>query len=416
VKFRLISKSGDGLALLLRIGKLGHTVDFWVKDADAKPSYKGMIPQVEHWNHKLSKDNVVLFDTVGFGTIAEHLKKTYAIYGAGKLNDALELNREFGMKIAKANGVKVPEYKLFDSFDRAAAFVKKSEKVWVFKPQNNKSPLYTYVSRDAADMHETLGYFKKFWKGQRVAFILQEKVEGTEISVEAWYVNGELVPNSVNSTIELKRFMEGDKGPNTGCMASVVWFWRKHNPKIYKHTLAHIEPFLSRHKYNGPLDMNCMVSNKDGLPYFLEFTARFGYNAIYAATAEFGPLDEFLFGLAIGERPSIKPSYKWCGAVRISIPPYPNDGAKRTVDKSIGNMESKNIWPLDVKYENKKHLTAGVDGVVCEVTDLNETLDGLQKSLYATIGKLSIPDKQYRSDLITVAKERISNLRKWNYF
>jgi phosphoribosylamine--glycine ligase len=415
MKFRLISKHADGIALLLHLKKLGHKVDFWIKEPEAKPSYKGMIPQVENYAKGLTDESIILFDMVGLGTMADGLKKKYPVYGGGKLNDTLELDREFGMRIAKAGGVKVPNYEKFNSFDKAIAFLKKNDKAYVFKPQGNKLPVYTYVSKDAKDMLEMLDYFKKLWK-DKIDFILQEKIEGTEISTEAWYVDGELVPNSINSTVELKRFMDGDKGPNTGCMASLVWFWRKHNPKIYRHTLARIEPFLKRHKYNSPLDMNCIIADKDGLPYFLEFTTRFGYNAIYAAIPELEPLDEFFFALATGEKPAISPSHKWCGAVRMSIQPYPSGDAKKSAGKPIGNMSLPDIWPLDVKYEDGKFLTAGVDGAICEVTDIGDSIDGLEKSLYAKVDKVNIPDKQYRSDLIVVAKKRIDNLRKQNYF
>lgn len=395
----------------------GNHCDFYVKEAKAKPSYEEILPQVKTYSEKLTKDMVCIFDMVGMGNIADNLKKNgYLVYGGGKLNDTLELNREFGMKIAKAGGVKVSPYERFTSFDKAIVFIKDTKTGWAFKSQNNKSPVKTYVSESSDEMLEMLEWFKKSWK-DKVDFILQEKIEGTEISTEAWYVNGELIPNSLNSTIELKRLMEGDKGPNTGCMASCVWFWKKQNPKIYKHTLARIEPFLKRHKYNGPLDMNSIISDKDRLPYFLEFTTRFGYNAIYAASPELEPLDELFSKCAYGEIPTIKPSYKWLGAVRISIPPYPYDvDAKETAGRPLNIEPSENIWMLDVKYDGNKLVTAGVDGVICEVTGIDENLTGLGKKIYKQIDSIKISDKQFRSDLIPITNQRLDKLRKANYF
>jgi phosphoribosylamine-glycine ligase len=417
MRTRLITKNCDAIALLYRIWKEGNNVDFWVKEAKARPSYEGILPQVKNWSEKLTKDTICLFDMVGMGSIADDLsKKGFPVYGGGKLNDTLELDREFGVKIAKAGGVKIPSYERFKSFDKATAFIKGSKTGWAFKPQDNKSPVKTYVSQTTDEMLEMMEWFKKSWKG-KVDFILQGKIDGTEVSTEAWYVNGEFVPNSINSTIELKRLMEGDKGPNTGCMGSVVWFWKKQNPKIYKHTLARIEPFLKRHKYNGPLDMNCIVSDKDGLPYFLEFTSRFGYNALYAAIPELEPIDEFLAKCARGELPTIRPSYKWTGAVRVSIPPYPYDvDAKQTAGRPLDLKPDENIWLLDVKYDGKKLVTAGVDGVICEVTGIADNLAELGKGIYKRIGNLKIGDKQYRTDLIEVANQRLNQLRKANYF
>ncbi len=412
--FRLVSKNADAIALLPRLKELGHKVDFWVKEKEAKPSYAGMIPQVEKYDEGLTKDSVLLFDMVGLGNTADALKLKYPVYGGGKINDMLELKRDFGMQIAKAAGVKVPHFEKFTDFDEAIALVKKSDKSWVFKPQNNKSPCQTYVSQNTDDMVAMLNYYKG--QDDKADFVLQEKIDGTELSCEAWYVDGEIVPNSINSTVETKRFMEGDKGPNCGCMGSVVWFWKQKNPKIFRHTLARLQPFLKRYKYNGPLDVNCIVSEKDGLPYFLEFTARFGYSALYAAASELGKLDDLFITLATGKTPVIQPTYRYCGAVRLSVPPYPNEEGI-VADRPLPSMEGGNIWPLDVKRVGKSYYTAGVDGVVCEYTGAAENLDKLQAVLYTNgLSKMVIPDVQYRSDLCIITKNRIDKLRKQNYF
>jgi len=419
VKFRLISKHGDALALAHRIDQEGETVDFWVKDARAKPSYKGILPQKAAWNLGLTKDTFVFFDMVGMGGLAENLKKgNFNLYGAGKLNDTLELNREFGMKMAKTCGLKVPKYKTFKSFDKAIQYTAENGGAWVFKPQNNKSPAYTYVSVDTDDMVEMLEYFKGIWQGP-VAFILQEKIDGVEVSVEGFYIDGQLVPQSLNSTIECKKFMDGDKGENTGCQGSVVWFWRKKDPKLYRLSLRKAEPFLRRFKYSGPLDCNCIVSAKDQMPYFLEWTARFGYSAIYALSEGLNcKVGDFIAGLAAGDPPKLRPSYDWLGAVRVSVPPYPHDkGLEKSANKPIRGIDNfDHIWLLDAKQDKDRLVTAGVDGVVCEVTARNRDLTALGRELYGRIDKLKIPDKQYRSDIITDGSGRIQKLREWRYF
>ena len=175
-KFRLISKHGDALALLNKLADEGNGANFWVKDKKARTGYKGILPQVENWNNKLSKDMIILFDMVGLGSIADNLKKNgFSVFGAGQLNDKLELDREFGMKIAKSSGLKVPRWERFGSFDKAKDFVANNEKRFVFKPQNNQSPAFTYISSDGEDMIEMLAYFGSIWSG-KVDFILQEIV------------------------------------------------------------------------------------------------------------------------------------------------------------------------------------------------------------------------------------------------
>lgn len=407
MRFRLISKHADGIGLLYRLWQEGHDVSFWVQEKKAKPTYKGILPQVQSYGENLKKSDILFFDMVGLGFVADRLKKSgIAVYGAGRLNDKLELDRVFGIQTAEAARIKVPEYKVFNSYQKAIDFARNSKKTWVYKPNNNKSPMQTYVSEDKEDMISWLEYLKPKEK-----FILQKKMEGTEISTEAWYVNGELVPNSINSTIETKRFMDGDKGPNTGCMTSVVWF-HKGKPKIYFETLSKLEKFLRGKKYSGPLDVNCIVT-KNG-PYFLEFTSRFGYNAIYAALSEYGEFGNFLAKLARGNIPKIKPSRQYCGAVRISIPPWPND-FDAVAGLPIHGIESlKDVFLLDAKYDSQMFTTAGVDGVICEVTAKADNLDDLEK-INQKVAGIKVPNKQFRSDGILIAQKRIKELKRIGY-
>ncbi len=412
MRFRLLSKHADGIGLLYRLWQEGHDVSFWVQERKAKTTYQNILPQVQSYSERLKKSEIVFFDMVGLGFLADRLKKSgIAVYGGGRLNDKLELDREFGIKTAQAARIKVPEYQAFNSWEKAIALVKNNKKRWVFKPNNNKSPCTTHVSDDAEEMVGMLQYYKTLWP--KLEFILQLYVEGVEVSTEAWFVNGELVPNSINSTIETKRFMDGDKGPNCGCMTSVVWFY-KGKPKIYFHTLGKLEKFLKTKRYSGPLDMNCIFT-KDG-PYFIELTTRFGYNAIYAALQQLPEFGSFLADLAKGKIPKIKPSTDYSAAVRVSIPPYPQDiDASKTAGLPIRGIDSlSDVFLLDAQYTDRI-VTAGVDGAVCEVTAKAAELDELEKDVYGKVDKIKIPDKQYRSDGIKVAIERIERLKEMRW-
>lgn len=127
---------------------------------------------------------------------------------------------------------------------------------------------------------------------------ISENIEGFNVSIEGWYLNGELVPDSLNSNT------------TTG----VMWLWKKKSPKLYRHTLALIEPFLQRHKYNGILCAHCLIK-KDGLPYLTGFTTSIRYDIFIPIISEFEPVDKFFENLASGQMPQIKPSF---GIFRIA--------------------------------------------------------------------------------------------------
>jgi hypothetical protein len=236
------------------------------------------------------------------------------------------------------------------------------------------------------------------------------ETNGPEMSVECFYVDGVPLYETLNSTIKFKRFMEGDKGVLTDCMGSVVRFWKNNNPKIYKHTLGKIEGFLKQFKYSGPLSCNCIISEKDRMPHFVSWTARFGYDNSYAFF-EGMDIDKFLAMVLKGERS--EPSYDWLGAVRMSSSPYPYEGNGE--GRPVSMPDSEHIWPLDIKIKDNKLTTAGINGVVCEITGKGKTFKELNNRIYELIEKIDVPDRQYRSDIVDLAEKRFRILRKWKY-
>jgi phosphoribosylamine-glycine ligase len=108
-----------------------------------------------------------------------------------------------------------------------------SIRAFVFKPNGGQEQdtATTYVSKSSDDMLRYLDKLGTITKG--VEFILQEVVNGTEVSVEGWF-NGEDF-YFINGTLEEKKFMEGNKGPNTGCAGNLVWVFDQVNkPLIYR--------------------------------------------------------------------------------------------------------------------------------------------------------------------------------------
>jgi phosphoribosylamine-glycine ligase/intein/homing endonuclease len=271
MKFRLFTISGDGLAIALQIAQEDHYVDIWFKDKKARTQYQGILPQVDDYRKNLDKETICIFDMVKMGSLADKLKKSgHKVYGAGALQDTLELDRDFMMRLAKVQGIKVPDYHNFDSIDKAKKFIQDNEKLYVFKPAGNKPTMFTYVSDEKEEMLIMLDFFQKKI-GNKTNFILQERIDGIPLSTEAWFVEGQLVPQSLNSTFELKRFMEGDKSVQTGAMGSLVWFWKKTEPTIYKLGIKKLEKFLAKFKFSAPLDLNMMIDNK-GQAWLLEAT------------------------------------------------------------------------------------------------------------------------------------------------
>jgi phosphoribosylamine--glycine ligase len=419
-KYRIISKSGDGVAIGYRIQQEGHSCDFYLKDEHGKHLYEGILPRVDDWRKGISKEMILVWDMVGMGKEADELKKQgYRIFGASEIADNLELDRGFGLDIASDVDIEIPHSEDFQDYEKAKEFLEKQEDDagWVFKPEKNKEGIKTFVSKNLDEIIGMLDYFAEVWT-DGVDFILQKVVDGIEVSSEAWFVNGEYIPDSYNNTWETKRFMNDDLSCNTGCMSSIVKF--NACPKLFDKTFKKLAPWLKLHKYTGALDINCII-DYEGTPYMLEWTARMGYSAIYAFCALLDmPISEFIATIAEGKIPDIEPSDEWAGALRLTIPPYPLINENETNENKgipISNIdEYDHYWPLDVMMNKNKLVCSGFDGVILEITDSHPDLSVLWEGIYDLARIVTIPDVQYRTDVYENAMERIDNLKSLSLF
>src|SRR5208337_1146527 len=192
----------------------------------------------------------------GMGKFADEAREKTPTIGGSVLADRLEEDRIFGLEFMQRCGLKVSPWEAFDNPADAIRFIKKTKKRCCFKPigeQSDKST--TYVSRSAEDM---LRYFDVLFRSARVKdFILQEFVEGVEASSEV-YINQQGYW-ALNHTIETKKFLNGELGPNTGCSGSLCWMANKENMLFEKGLKKCIEP-LQEMGYNGPIDLNTIVN------------------------------------------------------------------------------------------------------------------------------------------------------------
>ena len=138
----LISEQGDGVPLALRMAQEGSIVKVYIKEPWAKTSLKGLHnPTQVAGLSMLEQYDLVLFDMVGSGSKADQLKeKGKLVLGGGSLNDKLELDRDYGLKVVKRllPDVRIPESELVKSTKELNAKLRESKYPLVIKPLNNK--------------------------------------------------------------------------------------------------------------------------------------------------------------------------------------------------------------------------------------------------------------------------------------
>jgi phosphoribosylamine--glycine ligase len=399
--FKLISKNGDFLPLLSRIEDEGNEVVFHTTQGG--DIYKGILPSVDSpIELDIQKDDTVIFDMVGAGDTAEVLKdKNYHVIGGGKLNDKIELDRNHGNEFMEKHGIPVPPTHKFDSFDEVKKFLlEHTGERFVFKPDGNLETDLTIVPSSWEGLIRSLPYIEEKVPKDTM-FQLQEFVEGIEMSTEAWF-NGTKFLQPINSTMEEKKFMDSDLGPNTGCAGNIVWAWeREYSEFLYEYIFRPLEDTLRKADYIGPLDING-IWNEDGI-HGLEWTSRFGYDAIQAMTRLFTiPFGKFLENIRTIDKMPL--SNELAMSIRVSIPPYPSEGDVPKVPivfpEDFSKEEQGMVYLSDVFVSPDTGLScAGTDGYILAIATSGKSIPKMKSLIYNVADRIEVPNKQYRSDI-----------------
>ena len=314
-----------GAWYVLRLLAEGHQVDYYLSEDKYEDVLGGLIPAPK----KLSLDHrrtvngfgypsykgydLSLFDLTGRAKQADASRTEAPTVGDGNFEHMLEDDREAGIQAMESCGIKVPPYKKFTDVAAAKAFVKAEDRKYVYKPftvgSESQDVATTYVAKSAEDMIKSIDHL--FQISKHAPFILQEFIEGTEASVAGFFNGTDFY--MLTCTLEEKKFMNENKGPNTGCAGNLV-FAVSEESSIYKDGLKKCMPLLRDAQFTGMIDLNTILT--PGEAYGLEWTPRFGYLADATIATMYGhDYSELLRRTAAGEVPEIK----WTAPFGMSV-------------------------------------------------------------------------------------------------
>lgn len=405
-KILIVTYSMYGAWFSLQLEEEGHSVDIWLMSHydDYSIVLNGIIKPPFRAKPDFKKYDLVIFDLTGRPKIAEEVMSLgVPCIGDGDLHSELEDNRLFGIEVMEQCGIGVPFYETFDDLNTAKRFIRKTNKTFVFKPNGgqDQDTATTYVSKSPEDM---LLYLDKLSRASKNAeFILQEVVHGTEISTEAWFDGEEF--HLISGTLEEKKLMNDNKGPNTGCAGNLEFIYDTMNPPyVFREGLGKTKDFLQQYGFRGYIDLNSIVT--DTKLYGLEWTPRFGYDCTSTLFSLFREgVGDFLGAIASGNRPDYELSTVFAAGTRISIPPYPTEIKNHhpegiPIEGLDDNDCVKNCFLYDCCLDKSDGLiTAGVSGFVCVPIQTGGTLQTAFGRMKEMVKKIQIPDAQYRTDL-----------------
>lgn len=416
MRISIISELGETTDLAYRLQKEGHDVTMYIFRKGEQRVGTGLITVDTNNSPDISAD-LIINDDVFHGRISDRLRMIgKTVLGGSSITDRLENDRAFGTSVMQACGIKVPRTTTFSNFGSAMTFLEDNPGRYVFKPHGQQDRFYTYVAQGTDDMMSMLAYYTQIWPDM-ITFDLQEYIEGIEMAIGGWF-NGTKFCKQALPNFEFKKLMNGDIGPNTGEMGTVMAY-RTHS-KLFTETLAKAEAFLKTTGYRGFIDIACIVNGDEA--YGIEWTCRFGYPTIQIQDElhEVGSWGEFLYNLATGNTESVPAdTSKWGVGVAYCALPWPrSDETSRFQDVPIFFPEDMHhIHTRDVWYDldNLEYKQAGLMGYICVCTGSDVTIEKAKKKAYSVLNKVYVPGGFYRTDIGDRVTHNMPTLKRWGW-
>lgn len=423
MKFFMMSKCGEGLGLLEQIQAEGNSCRAYISELEYYSAYDGIIKKEKTCNPE--KDEIVIFDSSGHGKEADEYKKRgIKVFGASEFADKLENHRGFGLDFMKKNGIQVPASFRFSKkqFDPAFRFIEDNPNSrYVFKPSGDLPSRLTYVGKGPEDLICYMSYVQKNYMDGLDDFVLQKFVEGTIVSSEFWCgPNGFLHPG--NQTVEVKKFLNEDLGPSTGCSGNLVWICD--SSRVLDQGILKAEKELIENSFVGCIDLNC-IFNEDGV-FGLEWTPRFGLDAMPTMIQLIkGDVGKLIADIVNGQAKEFPARDEFAAGVRLTIPPYPIEPKSEkgdikkieSVSPSIGlpvlmpQRFSDAYYFYEVKDEDGQLVHSEGTGVIAVVSFADSDCEEAIGKCYEALEEVTIPDKQYRTDLIEVLSDMYEDVK-----
>ena len=401
LRFLFVSKWGDLLDIAHAVQQEGNEVKMYIGYKPGREIGDGFVPKVRQWEKHLDWADLIVFDYTGFGKIAAELRAAGKyVFGGTEYTDQLELDRSFGQNELKRHKIKILNYREFDSFQQAIAFVEATPNTYVIKPsgetQDYKQLLFVGKEEDGSDVVRMLRAYEKTWGDRMGTFQLQRKVNGVEVSVAAFF-NGHEFLKPINITFEHKKLFPKELGVSTGEMGTSM-FWTDDNP-IFDATLKKMEATLAKDRFVGHIDINCIV-NGNGI-YPLEFTSRFGFPQVSIQRAGINePFGRLLYKIAKGERFEINTKRGFQVGAYMVVPPFPYNDPEtfKLFSKDavvvVRKKMKEGLHLMHLKLVNGEWLITGDSGMALLVSATGTTMREAQKLLYNRINNV-----YYRTDI-----------------
>jgi phosphoribosylamine-glycine ligase len=447
-------------SLALKIQQEGHDIVIAQKSTnDTKNILKGTlrrIPYTDRYEYAKQSD-LCIFDDNTSGEAAQWRKEGISCIGGGKDVIKLELDRKIASDTARLCGLKIPQVFEVKDLEDAKRIIKEKGGKFCLKQMGALDSIkgLNAISKmpNSEDLISYIDFLQERWvEGLDQEFILQEKIEGAEMAISAWWNGNDFMRDKDKNVIVEENFehkpLTNSGGESTGEMYTIQKLLPAKYSKLYSETLEKLIPLLKQTTFTGDFDVNCIVTSKGA--YFLEYTPRMGCPSISGQVAMHKmPWFEFLKACADGKQIDFEYDPRWNIVCWLYTKPFPfvnsnkmtklyedsvdknnheqlsqllsfklsnSTGAEVLFKEKLTKEDLKNVCWDGVRWDKEKILIANGDGYVACINGQGETVDEAGKAVSTLMSKFCVAKSFWRNDFNdTNYHKSKDDLTKWGY-
>ena len=435
MKILCIDVSGFFVDFAMRAEAQGHEVKVWVAP-DEKTFARttvgdGLVRKVDNWKSHMNWAELVLVsDNCRYvKQLESYRRQGYPIFAANEEGVRWEMDRDVGQQVLEQHGIECLPTIRFSKYDDAMAHQAANRDVrYVCKPCTDADKSLSYVSKSHKDMQFMLQHWKKNLP-KPAPFIFQEFCPGIEVAVGGWVGrNGFL--SYVLENFEFKKLMNGEKGPNTGEMGTVMKYVHRSESLLAQELLAPLEMELVRIGYTGYIDVAVMMGTegpRKGKLNPLEFTSRHGW-PLFNIQQVLHPDVAGWMKDAMDGHDTFQPFPDIALGVVVAMPDFPGHHLKEEELSGfpiwgIDEANRYNIHPLNMKLGkgiNEKGapepMLVSAGNCLCIATGRGKIVRAAKDRAYQVVDELEVPNSpMYRTDIGDRLEEQLPLLQKYGY-
>lgn len=354
--------------------------------------------------HKIDFVIVAQDEYLAAGLVDYLLSKKIATFGPTKAAAKVEWSKSFAKRLMVQEHIPTAQFKTFTEYTKALAYIKTQKYPLVLKADGLIYGKGVVLPNSFIEAKKALNdmFNKRIFGKAGAKVVVEEHLHGQEISIHAFCdgKNAILFPASEDH----KRAFDGDKGPNTGGVGSIVpipWVLPSHLKEIQEKIVTPLLRALQKRgtPFRGVLYPGIMLTPEG--PKVIEFNARFGdpeaQSYMHLLSTD---LMDIVLACTKGSLRNQK--VKWHKGYEVCV--IAASGGYPTAYKTgypIYGLDNKTkdivVFQANTKRVGKGVVTNG--GRVLGVSALAPTLPGAIRKAYTALKKIRFKDMQYRQDI-----------------